>query len=72
MEMNDTTYLNIIWILSSFLLLNYGITTGRIYISFLYIIMMFCLIWFAGIKEKQKELEKSLMVTGEKAKSQWG
>ena len=64
-------YLNIIWILTSFTLLYYGLSGNgqQLYNSFLFMIYFFLLFWYLGEREKQKYYENILM--GDKAKGQW-
>ena len=71
--MNDIFFLNVVWILASFLLLYYGISGDRndLIHSFVYIFLLFLLIWYAGTVIKQKEFEKSNVVFGDKVLGQW-
>ena len=72
--MKDIQFLNIIWVLFSFLMLYYGLTgDGQdLYDSFIIIILMFLFLWFIGIREKKKEFDKYIETVGDEVKGQWG
>lgn len=74
MKINDIQFLNVIWIISSFFFLYYGLSgDGKdLYNSFFFIIIFFLVFWYYGIKEKQKEFDKNINMMGEAVKDQWG
>lgn len=70
--MNQIQYLNVVWILSSFALLYYGVTGNgeNMYTAFLFIVLIFLVIWYVGTREKAKQ--SKITIFGNKVTGQWG
>ena len=62
--------MNIVWVISGFVLLYYGVVEGSVVSAIIYIILLFCVTLYLGMRLKQKEFDNNLIV-GEKAKGQW-
>ena len=70
---DDIQYLNILWIIASFVLLYYGISgdSQDMINAFMFIIYFFLLFWYLGIREKKKQFEQE-KIPGDKALGQYG